>query len=141
MVEGMSRGVPWSQDELDWQGCRPPAHRVPIPAPGDTVLVRLDAWDEPVEAVVDRVQPVDDLSDPHLAQIVVGEDGVVLDHEGYPVMELASDPWVLVWLKIGPVRTHTREARLRGVPGWLPLDWRTRWRPLPAVFAPLVQEG
>lgn len=138
-VEGMSRGVPWSQEELDWQKARPMPDRVPIPAVGDTVLVRLDAWAEPVEATVERVQPVDDLSDPHLASVVLDEFDEVVMVEGKPVIELAEDPWVLVWLRVGPVRTHTREARLRGVPGWLPLDWRSRRRPLPAAFAQLAQ--
>lgn len=139
-IEGMSRGVDWSSEELAWQRCRPPQHRVPAPKVGDTVLVRLDAWSEPVEATVERVQPADDLADPHLARLVLTGNGDPKLVDGRPVMELSTDPWVLVWLRVGPMRTHTREARLRGVPGWLPLDWRTRWRPIPPVFEPLVSQ-
>lgn len=137
-VEGMSRVIPWSPEELAWQRCRPPAHRTKLPEVGDTVLVRLDEWSEPVEATVERVQPVDDAGDPHLVRIALDEFGNPQVVDDVPVMEMSRDPWALVWLKVGPLRTHTREARLRGVPGWLPLDHATRWRPLPPGFEALV---
>lgn len=111
------------------------------------MLFRLKEWEQPWPATVQRVQPLDDVDDPHLFTVEMDSRGEVLMLEGRPVLTGDPDPWLIVWCRIeGPngvvVHSHAREARLRGSAGWLPMDWKGRHRPLPASLVPLLdQEG
>lgn len=146
-VETLSRVIPYTPAELAWLRDRPAADRVPVPGVGAEVGARLDHWGEVYPATVESVQPSDDIEDQHLYQVALDAAGEVLLIEGQPVLSSVPDPWPTLWLviemagKLAPVHSHMREARLRGSPGWLPLDWKTRRRPLPAALVPLITEG
>lgn len=137
LTEADSRPIPYTRAEFDWAHSRESRHWVPVPTEGDTVLYRHDPWATPTEATVEWVQPADDIDDPHLWVVQTDERGGVLLHHGQPVMAPKPDPWPVLRLKtrFGPV--ETREARLRGAPGWLPIDWQARWRPVPHVSGPV----
>lgn len=141
-VELMSRPIPYSAVEVAWARHRPVELRTPIPRADDAVMFRLTEWEEPVEAIVDRVQPMDDIDDPHLFEVVLDPLGEPVLVEGRPVMSQIDDPWPTLWLVVSAglrtVHTHSREARLRGSAGWLPLDWKTRRRWLPTQLEGLV---
>jgi hypothetical protein len=142
-VELMSRPIPYSRTEIAWARRRPAELRTPIPAEGDTVLCRLVEWEEPYEATVERVQPSDDVNDPHLFEVALDHTAEPVLIEGLPVMNGLDDPWPTLWLVVATpggriVHTHTREARLRGSAGWLPPDWKTRRRWLPTQLEGLV---
>jgi hypothetical protein len=142
-VEQMSRPFRYSRAEVESIRNRPIDERTPIPEVGDTVWCRLDEWEEPHEALVTAVQSDDDIDDQNLyeaLQIVIG---------GRAVISQLDDPWPKVWLEVKvprsdgfvrTVHTHCREARLRGSAGWLPLDWRTRRRPLPPQLEAMVTD-
>lgn len=140
-----SRVIPWSDRELAWQRIRPPQHRVPLPHAGQRVFARLERFAEPLPAVVDRVPDLErgwrwedleeDTPDAWVWQIRRDNSTgrPILDGLGLPVVELLPDPQPVIRLRIedrGGIY-EMREARLRGSPGWLPLDWRERWRPNP----------
>ncbi len=57
----------------------------------------------------------------------------VMDAMGLPVVQLLPDPHPVITCRVEGYAglQSAREARLRGAPGWLPLDWRDRWRPGP----------
>lgn len=129
--ETVTRAVPISRDEIDWAHNRPGPHRVPVPAVGDEVAYRHDPWGPITSAEVLAVQPLDDLDDPHLWQVETGPGGRPLMLEGRPVMAQRPDPWPTLTLRTVHGVGVTREARLRGSAGWLPLDWQSRYRPQP----------
>ncbi len=141
-VEQMSRIVPYSAAEVEYVRRRPPAERTPLPSEGDMAYCRLDEWGPVWESTVERVQPLDDVDDPHLYRVVTDGVGELVILEGRPVISMVEDPWVTLWLSVDTgeriVRTHTREARLRGSAGWLPLDWKTRKRWLPTQLEMMV---
>ncbi len=137
LTEADSRPIPYTRAEFDWAHDRPARCRVPVPTEGDTVFYRHDPWAAPTEARVEWVQPADDLDDPHLWDVQVDEHHRPLLHQGRPVMKPKLDPWPLLRLKTRFGLVDTREARLRGAPGWLPLDWESRWRPVPEVSGPV----
>jgi len=148
-VELMSRPFPYSAAEVGYIRRRPAHERTPIPAVGDAVWCRLDEWAEPYEALVTAVQPADDVDDPHLFEVSLDGAGDPVMVEGRPVLSAVDDPWPTLWLDVRVPRqdgfvkivyTHTREARLRGSAGWLPVDWKTRRRPLPAQLEQMITE-
>lgn len=124
-----TRGVPYSQEEYAWAHARPPRHWVRMPALGDTICYRHDPWGEVTDADVMWLQPLDDVDDPHVHSPVL-ENGRPLLLEGRAVMAQKPDPWRLLRIRTRYGLVETREARLRGAPGWLPRDWRARYRPL-----------
>ena len=142
-----TRAFPWSELELAWQRVRPPEHRVPLPRTGQRVYVRLDRFYEPLPARVawapdlERGWRWEDLepgaSTPDAWTWQLRRDNLtgrpVLDAMGLPRVELLPDPQPVIGVRVDgwPSILETREARLRGSPGWLPLDWRERWRPGP----------
>lgn len=136
MREIDTRLVPYDQAEVAWARSRPPQHRVATPAVGEMVRYRHEAWGEPVEALVVAVQDPQDQSDPNLWRIARDGHGAPLALDGMPVIVPVEDPWPLLTLECRYGRPVTREARLRGSAGWLPVDWETRHRPLP-TFAPV----
>jgi len=140
-------GIPYSSKELAWARLRPPAYRVDASTihPGMVIPFRAERWSLPINA---RVISVTDLSLDHaFAQLIAhGKPDenvwqVLYDHSGEPrldgfgraVIELLPDPNPDIILAPDGWRTHTvtRESRLRGDTGWLPADWRERWRPGP----------
>lgn len=138
--------IPWSERELAWQRLRPVEHRVPLPRPGQRVLVRLERFADPVPGVVQSVpdlargwrwedlEPGRETPDPWVWQLRRGPRGeLLMDSHGLPRIDLLPDPHPSIVLHVEGRRglAETREARLRGSPGWLPLDWRERWRPGP----------
>ena len=134
-IELAARGLPATPQQVSWAISRPGPRRTPMPAVGDEVLYRHDSWQLPIPAVVEWVQPDDDVDDPHVCQVQTDDKGGVLLVEGRSVFITNPDPWLSVILRVTldghEVRPLTREARLPGSPGWLPLDWETRWRPMP----------
>jgi hypothetical protein len=131
--ELLTRGIPIGPDEIAWAHERPPQHRVPVPAVGDQVLYRHNLWEDPTLAEVLAVQPLDDLDDPHLWRVELDEHRRPVEVDGRQVIAQRIDPWPSVTLRTIYGVGVTREARVRGSAGWLPLDWQTRYRPTPAV--------
>lgn len=143
----MFRGeIPHTPEEYRWAQRRPAPHRVPIPAVGDEVMYRHDPNGPVVAATVRAVQDLEDLTDENLWYFQTDEQGRTVHLEGRPVLAQRHDPWPELTLFVpampptqgmdhpGPAIVITREARLRGEPGWLPPDWQTRARPHPEVL-------
>lgn len=131
--EAQTRGIPYAPWEIAWAHERPTEHRTPTPLIGDEVAYRHDPWG-PVVAGVEVVwrQPPDDLDDPHLWRVETDGFGNPLVVDGRPLFAQRLDQWPILRIKIPKLGLcDTREARLRGSPGWLPLDWQLRTRPLP----------
>lgn len=132
MQEQDTRLIPYAAWEYDWAHQRPAPHRTPLPAPGDEVCYRHDHWGDVVRIEVVSVQPLDDVTDQHLWRVETDGAGGVLLVDGRPVFAQRLDPWPTLRLRVPRIGlVDTREARLRGSPGWLPLDWETRFRPTP----------
>jgi hypothetical protein len=129
-----TRDVPYEQIEITFARNRPVSERTPIPEPGDSVFYRREYWDQlPVLATVLKVQSLDDRDDPNLWQLVRDSWGKPILDEGGTRYSRLPDPWPWVMLSLpSGGRAMTREARLRGSPGWLPLDWRLRLVRLPS---------
>lgn len=137
-IEQACRGMPATPNQQSWAISRPAPRRVPRPKVGDEVLYRHDSWLDPVPAEIIWVQPDDDVDDPNVCQVQSDGHGGVVLLEGRPVFISNPDAWLRVHLRIdsavpeiGNLVADTREARLPGSPGWLPLDWQDRWRPMP----------
>lgn len=132
----------WDAAEYAWQADRPPRHRVPLPTIGDHVMLRMTAWaTELHECVVVDVQDMDSddaRADANVHDKVTNEDHTRVLHgpDGRPLTRPRADPWPLVWVRrldadgqpSGGV-FDTREARMEGSGGWLPMDHATRERP------------
>lgn len=127
--------MPHTPAEYAWARQRPMEHHTPIPQVGDEVFYRHVEWGPVVRADVLDVQSLDDMSDPHL-WIVETAHGEPLTLDGRHIIRPALDRWPLLTLRTPHGVGLTREARLRGSAGWLPLDWESRYRPTPvAVMA------
>jgi hypothetical protein len=131
MREDESRSLPWTDEEVRWAQRRPTRDRTPVPDVGDEVMYRHNAWEPPSRAEVLAVQSLDDIGDPNLWRPQSDEHGELVRLEGRYVMTGAMDPWPELTLRTKYGIGVTREARLRGSPGWLPLDWERRYRPVP----------
>jgi hypothetical protein len=154
-----TRLVPWQQLEVSHARNRPLAERPPLPHPGDRVWYRRFEWNrdpgtgdlvEPESAVIVEVQDPRDTSDadyvdgvgwvrdPNLWHLVRDVNGVPIVDPGGLRYAPVADPWPWVRLRRpNGIVDCTREARLRGSAGWLPLDYLTRperWR-LPSETA------
>lgn len=142
--------VPWQRIEVTHAKNRPLSERPPLPRPGDQVWYRRFEWNhdqrtgervDPELAVVVEVQDPQDISD----QDYVDDAGWVRDPNlwhlirhnitgaplrdalGQLVYNPVSDPWPWVRLRRpNGIIDETREARLRGSAGWLPLDYLAR---------------
>jgi hypothetical protein len=146
-LEMATRVVPWAAEEFGWARVRPPADRVPLPVVGGRVFFRFDRFGDVHPAVVVEVpdlargwrwtdlEPGEDTPDAWVWQLIRDNatGAPVLDALGLPKVELLPDPQPVIVCRVeGRAGLHaTREARLRGSAGWLPLDWRERWRPGP----------
>lgn len=113
-----------SRAELEWARERPLACRPPIPNMGDRVLYRTnDFFVELLAATVITVIDYD-LADPNLWEL--DDDSSLSSSLVHPV----ADPWPILILDVGKRHmVETRESRLSGSAGWLPLDWQKYWRP------------
>ncbi len=145
--ESASRAIPWSEVELAWQRNRRSVHRVPLPRVGDRVYFRFDRFAQPHPAVVvdvpdlergwrwEDLEPGQDTPDGWTWQLLRDNatGAARLDAMGLPRVELLPDPQPVITCRVEGFAglQSAREARLRGSPGWLPLDWRERWRPGP----------
>lgn len=134
--------IPYGAEETMWARTRPPDQRVPTPQPSDTVYYRHDPWGPLMFATVDEV--LDDPADPRVGGhnpdvwevqrdqvtgkylVVMGKQLIVRKPDPWPQLRLLTRPRTMVIV--------TQEARLRGSPGWLPLDWETRYRPTPGFI-------
>lgn len=134
-VERSTAAIPWGATECAWAQCRPGPHRTPTPEPGDVVYYRHNKYEVPVLADVLWVQPLDDIDDPNVWRVQLDAQGDPVLIDGRPIFQKGFDPWPLLRLRVPGLNCliETREARLRGSPGWLPLDWTTKYRPLPGV--------
>lgn len=135
MTEMDTRSVPWETAELHWQLNRPPQHRTPIPAAGARVFYRHTPWGPVTAAQIIEVQSLDDQDDHYLWHRHVNPltGAPEIDGAGRYLMKPAPDPWPSLTLATDWGHRITREARVRGSAGWLPLDWATRYRPLPQM--------
>lgn len=135
MDELATRAVPWDRIEVTWARNRPMNERPPIPKAGDVVAYRHNEWSpDVIDVLVLEVQDLEDREDPNLWHQVKDERGVPIIDGATPRMAQAADPWPWIIFRRDPASDRTtcsREARLRGSAGWLPLDWRSRperWR-------------
>lgn len=109
-------------DDVRRAQLRPPGERTPVPQPGTTVWYRDREFGDLVEAVVDTVV-MDNMTDPNVWHVVTVGGQPVKGPDGTVQMEVAPDPWPLVYLTDAYGRTHqTREARIVGSAGWLPVS-------------------
>jgi hypothetical protein len=125
-----TRLVPWDAVEVAWARNRPHHERPALPAVGEHVWYRRNTWD-PHDVCewcqVVEVRDLDDRTDPNLWHQVRDANGQPVYDAGQPRHAPAADPWP--WLRLrrpNGLIAETREARLRGSPGWLPVDYRTR---------------
>lgn len=126
-----TRLIPYASWEYAWAHQRPAQHRTPLPAVGDEVFYRHDYWGSVDRVDILDVQSLDDIDDPHLWRVETDGFGQPFLLEGRPVLMARLDPWPTLILRTRWGNAQTREARLRGSPGWLPLDWQVRYRPMP----------
>lgn len=145
MDELATRPVPWDRIEIAWARNRPIHERPPTPRIGDILWYRHSGWDTELEQIVVLdIQDPDDREDPNLWHQVKNAHGIPIIDGLTPRMAPAADPWPWIAFRRDPDSdrlTSSREARLRGSAGWLPLDWRARperWR-LPHVTATVVR--
>lgn len=144
LTEAQTRHVPYDTVEVSHARNRPIKERPTIPKPGDKVYYRREYWDqEPMLTTVVAVQDLNDKEDPNLWHLVRDQNGVPVMDDGVVRYAQVADPWpevTLEWIEEqkggDPAeitrRALTRESRLRGSPGWLPLNWRTRPVRLPS---------
>lgn len=132
------KGIAYTPEEYAWARRRPAPDRSPIPEVGDEVFYRHDEDGPVVLAEVLAVQDLEDFTDPNLWYFQTDQLNQPIEIEGQRVLARAYDPWPEVTLKTPYGVCVTREARLRGSPGWLPLDHELRHRPQPKI---LVDRG
>lgn len=124
---------------------RPKAEQTPIPQVGDRLFYRHREGSPNVYAVeVVAVQSLEDFSDPNLWYLQTDAAGQPRYVEGQLVLAQAHDPWPMVTLELvepivedhlpAGIQFETREARMRGSVGWLPLDYATRAQAAPSIL-------
>lgn len=134
------RHIPIDPSEIHQALSRPKKDQTPIPHAGDMVFFRYETWGDVTEAKVIEVQPADDFTDHYICHVVVSRTGQALTDElGRYVTKPAPDPWPKLTLRTQWGICVTREARVRGSAGWLPLDWRNRRRPIPPQLMVLAK--
>jgi hypothetical protein len=153
-----TRLLPIGLDEGAYARNRDPAERPPYPTAGDEVYFRRNEWDSDGDLWLMRVVAVQDPDDktsewaPNLwQQIRDNLTGAPILGQIVPV----ADPWPWVHLRyegdigedsptwLGNIQM-TFESRVRGAPGWLPLDYRQTRRlhvTGQIVARPLVAHG
>ena len=111
--------MPVTPELVAWARCRPSHERTPLPRCGHRVWYRHDHHGTVTVAEVERV----DMSnkDDYGVWRFVLDNGQPVLVAGQRVMELVEDPWPDVWLRTDWGRVVTREARIPGSAGWLPM--------------------
>lgn len=110
---------PVRQEDVIWARCRAPHERTPMPVAGQRVGYRHDRGGPVTDAQIERVD-VSDRGDYNVWRFVLDDSGYPVVVEGQRVVEMVDDPWPDVWLRTDWGRVVTREARIEGMPGWLP---------------------
>ncbi|HEY6021599.1 MAG TPA: hypothetical protein VIY48_17550 [Candidatus Paceibacterota bacterium] len=141
--ELLGRLVQLSNAEAGYARNRLPEDKPPTPKVGDRVYFRREAWASDEDLFPMRVVEVQDPNDTtsefatnlcqHLRHHITG--GPLFFPDGKPVVVPLPDPWP--WIKMvwdgEPPATHeenwkhrvqmTFESRMRGSPGWLPMNY------------------
>lgn len=112
--------MPVPQELVAWARHRPPHQRTRIPRPGERVLYRHVPYGELSEAEVEEVD-TSNMEDWNVYRVVVDESGRPVEIGGRRVTEMVEDPWPDLVLRTDYGRLVTREARIDGSPGWLPM--------------------
>src|SRR5258707_434464 len=123
--------IVYTPEEYQWARRRPASQRTAIPQVGDEVMYRHIEGGPVVRAEVLAVQNLEDFQDPNLWYFQTDSEGRPAEIEGRRVLAKAYDPWPELTLKTPYGVGVSREARMRGAVGWLPLDWETRQLPAP----------
>lgn len=138
-------GVLYAPSEFLQARRRPGPDRPRIPQVDDELFYRHNGGSPHVYRIqVTWVQSLEDMEDSNLWYFQSNPDGspLMLDG-GSMVLARAHDPWPLLRaVLMEPTNDHgrnvdlaagwpieTREARMRGSAGWLPLDWQSRPQP------------
>lgn len=121
MKRMLTSAMPVAQHERIAALCRPPERRTAMPRAGQVVWYRHEPFGalQPVEVLeVDISNP----ADTYVWRYAVDGNNWPVMVDGKHVMELVDDPWPDVYLKTSWGRIVTREARIEGSPGWLPMS-------------------
>lgn len=112
--------MPVSQEAVFYARCRPVEHRTPIPEAGQRVWYRHNPHGPLTPAMVEGVSMADP-GDYNVWRFKLDEFRQPIEANGKRVMEMTEDPWPDVILHTDWGRLVTREARIDGSPGWLPM--------------------
>src|SRR5271167_2003531 len=131
MNELSTRLIPIEPSEISYALNRHPDEKTAWPICGQRVEYRHRMWEQHTyPAVIIEVQDPEDRTDTWLWHAVRDVNGNLLYDAGMPRFVRVADPWPWVALRVDMEGTErrfeTREARVRGSAGWLPLNWRTR---------------
>lgn len=107
--------------ERAWAMCRPKALRTKLPEPGSKVWYRHVPDGPLTEAEVESVDMANRSDDFVYRYVLHPATGAPITVAGKRLRALVDDPWPDVYLRTEWGRIVTREARLAGSPGWLPL--------------------
>lgn len=112
--------MPVTPEMVAWARCRPGRDRTPMPEPGARVWYRHNHHGPLTVAAVEKVD-LSNRDDYGVWRFVVDAIGKPVMVEGRRLMELVDDPWPDVWLRTDYGRVVTRESRIEGSAGWLPM--------------------
>lgn len=112
--------MPVPLEQVQRARCRPPHERTRIPHPGERVWYRHDPYGPLAEAEVEAVD-VSNVEDWNVYRVVLDERRYPVEIGGRRVTEMVEDPWPDLILRTDYGRVVTREARIDGSPGWLPM--------------------
>lgn len=125
LIEGL-----WDPGEWGWTMRRPARNRVPLPAAGDHIWYRHRHFGPITQARVRQVQPIPEDDFDYQWLVVRNDAGMpLIDGAGHRVVRPTPDPWITLRLATDWGLVDTREARLCGSAGWLPVDWASRLYP------------
>ena len=112
-------GYAITPEQAQWARCRPEGERTTMPRTGQRGWYRHRPGGELVPAEV--VSVASDESDPNVFKTLLDDARVPVLIDGARVMVLVDDPRPSLLLKTqGYGMIETREARLDGMPGWVP---------------------
>lgn len=111
---------PVSVDRAIWAKCRPADERTRLPVAGQRVWYRHDPGGPLVVAQIERVD-METRTDWNVWRQKVDSQQRAVEVKGERVMEMVDDPWPDVYLRMPWGMVVTREARIEGSAGWLPM--------------------
>ena len=100
--------------------CRPAGQRTALPVVGQKVWYRHDAGGPLVLVTIERVD-LESKQDWNVWRFKIGNDNKPLEVKGVRQMEMVDDPWPDVYFRMPWGMVVTREARVEGLPGWIPM--------------------